>query len=429
MTGKGPQVLIAGGGMVGMSLALLLHRQLPATARITLVEGVALPANGGASAPYHPSFDARSTALSYSTALLYRELGIWSALEPGLGPIREIHVSRRGRFGSSLLTAREQHWDALGWVVENPCLGRELLAAVRACPRIDLRCPARVVDARPGPSGVDVVLGGSASGIQNTADDEATVDEEILRADLLVIADGAESALREKLGFFTRRKRYGERALIANLAFETDHQGCAYERFTASGPLALLPLPPSEEARYRMALVWTLPPAEALALEQADDEDFAAALIDAFGYRLGRLRRVGGRHSYPLALTEAVEQVRRGCVVIGNAAHALHPVAGQGFNLALRDAAALASSLGRSCRAGTDVGDTKVLERYAEDRQRDQAQTIAASDGLPGLFMVSDPLLSLGRDLALAGMDLMPALRRQFVREAAGVAALESSHG
>jgi 2-octaprenyl-6-methoxyphenol hydroxylase len=404
--------LIAGGGMVGLSLALLLHEQLPGSIRITLVEGVAL-AKPDSMPAYHPSFDARSTALSYSSATIYRQLGIWSALRPGLGPIEKIHVSRRGRFGSSLLSAREQGWDAMGWVVENPCLGRTLLAAVHNCPRVNLRCPARVPDAIP-----------LAAGMRVTLDDEQELD-----ADLLLIADGAESELREKLGFLTRRKRYGQNALIANLAFERDHLGCAYERFTASGPLALLPLPPSEQAKHRMALVWTLPPAEAAAFESADEETFAAGLIDAFGYRLGRIRKVGERQSYPLALTEAVEQVRRGCVVIGNAAHALHPVAGQGFNLALRDAAALAQALAGAMARGQGVGDTAVLAAYARQRQPDQAQTIAASDELPALFMLSDPLFSLGRDLALSGLDMFPVLRREFVQQAAGMAALEATHG
>jgi 2-octaprenyl-6-methoxyphenol hydroxylase len=404
--------LIAGGGMVGLSLALLLHEQLPGSIRITLVEGVAL-AKPDSMPAYHPSFDARSTALSYSSATIYRQLGIWSALRPGLGPIEKIHVSRRGRFGSSLLSAREQGWDAMGWVVENPCLGRTLLAAVHNCPRVNLRCPARVTDAIP-----------LAAGMRVTLDDEQELD-----ADLLLIADGAESELREKLGFLTRRKRYGQNALIANLAFERDHLGCAYERFTASGPLALLPLPPSEQAKHRMALVWTLPPVEAAAFEAADEETFAAGLIDAFGYRLGRIRKVGERQSYPLALTEAVEQVRRGCVVIGNAAHALHPVAGQGFNLALRDAAALAQALAGAMARGQGVGDTAVLAAYARQRQPDQAQTIAASDELPALFMLSDPLFSLGRDLALSGLDMFPVLRREFVQQAAGMAALEATHG
>lgn len=398
--------------MVGLSLALLLHEQLPDSTRITLVEGRALPAPGDVQASYHPSFDARSTALSYSTATVYRELGLWNSLLPGLAAIDQIHVSRRGRFGSSLLSSAEQGWDALGWVVENPCLGRTLLAAAHDCPRLTLRCPDRVTGATPQRLGVRVSL-----------------DQEEIDADLLVIADGAESTLREKLGFLTQRKTYGQSALIANLAFEKDHGGCAYERFTATGPLALLPLPPSQQTPHRMALVWTLEPAEAAALEIAELEVFSRTLIDAFGYRLGRVLRVGERHSYPLALTEAVEQVRRGCVVLGNAAHALHPVAGQGFNLALRDAAALSRTLAQAVDKQTEVGDTAVLANYAQDRQRDQAQTIAASDGLPALFMVTDPLLSLGRDLALSGMDMFPLLRREFVQQAAGMAALESRHG
>ncbi|EED31874.1 2-octaprenyl-6-methoxyphenyl hydroxylase [gamma proteobacterium NOR5-3] len=411
MSATAPHIVIAGGGMVGLSLALLLHEQLPDATRITLVEGRALPAPGDAPGGYHPSFDARSTALSYSTATLFRELGLWNALLPGLAAINQIHVSRRGRFGSSLLSSAEQGWDALGWVVENPCLGRTLLAAAHDCPRLSLRCPDRVTDATPRGPGVRVSL-----------------NQEEIDADLLVIADGAESTLREKLGFLTQRKTYGQSALIANLAFEKDHGGCAYERFTATGPLALLPLPPSQQAPHRMALVWTLAPAEAAALEIAGLEVFSRTLIDAFGYRLGRVLRVGERHSYPLALTEALEQVRRGCVVLGNAAHALHPVAGQGFNLALRDAAALTATLAQAVDKATEVGDTAVLASYARDRQRDQAQTIAASDGLPALFMVSDPLLSLGRDLALSGMDMFPLLRREFVQQAAGMAALESRH-
>ena len=178
-----------------------------------------------------------------------------------------------------------------------------------------------------------------------------------------------------------------------------------------------------------MALVWTLPPETATELEQGDEEGFVGALQEAFGLRLGRVARVGTISRYPLALTEAVEQVRRGCVVIGNAAHALHPVAGQGFNLALRDVAALARTLAHSAAGGRALGDTGALSAYAAARQRDQGQTIAASDGLPALFMHSDPILGLGRDLALAGLDIFPRLRRAFVRQAAGMAALEVDHG
>ena len=400
-----PHILIAGGGMVGLSLALLLNKKLPKTARVTLVEGAALPDRS--SAACHPSFDARSTALSFSSAEIYRQLDLCSGLETALAPIERIHVSRRARFGSSLLSAREQGWEALGWVIENAALGRALLAAVRDCERVRLRCPARVADARADGDGMQV-----------------RIDGQWLACDLLVIADGARSALRDGLGFLTRRKSYAQRALVANLAFEQPHEGCAFERFTASGPLALLPLVATEAARTRMALVWSLPPREAERLEAADEAEFTAALQDAFGHRLGRVMRVGRRASYALTLTEAVEQARRGCVVLGNAAHALHPVAGQGFNLALRDAAALADTLGDALSRGVAAGDTAILRAYSEARARDQAQTIGASDALPGLFMLSDPLVSLGRDLALAGLDFVPALRREFVQQAAGMAAL-----
>lgn len=402
-----PHILIAGGGMVGLSLALLLHEALPEAARVTLAEGAALP-DGPAGAD-HPSFDARSTALSFSTAAIYRKLDLWSRLEAALAPIERIHVSRRARFGSSLLSAREQRWEALGWVVENAALGRALLAAVRDCERVTLRCPARVADARVQGGGMQV-----------------EIDGEEQACDLLVIADGERSTLRDGLGFLTRRRPYAQRALIGNLAFEEHHEGCAFERFTASGPLALLPLVATATARTRMALVWSLPPEEAERLEVADEGDFTAALHEVFGHRLGRVRRVGRRASYPLARCEAVEQARRGCVLLGNAAHALHPVAGQGFNLALRDAAALAGTLGGALRRQVAAGDTAVLRAYLDARARDQAQTIGASHVLPALFMRNDPLLALGRGLALAGLDLAPALRRAFVRQAAGMAALEA---
>lgn len=429
MTQTESNLVIAGGGMAGLSLALLFARKLPAAVRITLVEGVALPsAEAGA---YHPSFDARSTALSYSTAAIYRELGIWDALAPGLAPIRSIHVSRRGRFGSSLLSAAEQGWEALGWVVENPCLGRTLLDAVREQPRIELCCPARVTAAEAGSDGKDGKggKGGKASKGGVTVTVEGSDGTSTLETDLLVIADGAESALRERLGFFTRRRPYGQQALIANLAFPQSLEHCAFERFTGTGPMALLPLPPSSEASHRAALVWTLPPQEVEHLRDGDENAVADAIVDAFGYRLGRPIRVGRRHSYPLVLTEAVEQVRRGMVVLGNAAHALHPVAGQGFNLALRDAASLADALGEAIAGGCGVGDTMTLDDWIGRRQRDQAQTIAASDLLPRLFGDVDPLLALGRDIALSGLDLLPPARRFFVQQAAGMAALEARHG
>ena len=399
--------------MVGVSLALMLAHELPSHVRITLVEAFVLPKDTGPPA-YHPAFDARSTALSYSSRAIYEQMTVWSTLAQWVCPIATVHVSNRGRFGSTLLSAQDYDWDALGYVVENAWLGRALLHALRHQGRVELLNPAKVVAATP--AGESVAL---------TIED---CDGDTLTADLLVVADGADSALRKALGVATSEKPYGQSALIANIALGKSHAGCAFERFTDEGPLALLPLVGVPDARERSALVWTLPPERAAQLMECSAEDFLHALQDRFGYRLGRLQRVGERFEYPLTLLEAQEQVRQGVVVMGNAAHALHPVAGQGFNLALRDVAQLSSCITEAIAEQRSPGDLSVLKQYQELQADDQRRTIQFSDKVPGLFMHPDPVLSVARDLALAGLDISPPLKRAFVRHAAGVAAMDNPH-
>ena len=401
-------IVIAGGGMVGLSLALQLGATLPRHTSICQVEGFALPqAAPGERPQYHPSFDARSTALSYSSRLIYERLGLWGELEHWLCPIETIHVSMKGRFGSSLLDAAEYGWPALGYVVENAWLGQALLRAAQCQGRVELLSPARVSAAEPAGSAVRLRLeGGSVDSLETS---------------LLVVADGANSGLRQQLGVIVREKPYGQHALIANVLTDRPHGGCAFERFTDSGPLALLPLLPVSGGERRSALVWTLDPRRAEYLRDCPQEEFLAQLQQRFGYRLGRLQRVGERHCYPLALLQSLEQVRRSVVVMGNAAHALHPVAGQGFNLALRDVAGLAEVLTQALAAGREPGELAVLQTYQQRQQADQERTIAFSDRVPFLFMHDDPALGLARDLALSGLDILPPLKRGFVRYAAGV--------
>lgn len=401
-------VVVAGGGMVGISLALRLGATLPDTARILLVEGFPLPAPDAGKAPtYHPSFDARSTALSYGSRLIYEDMGVWDTLAPGLCAIETIHVSSRGHFGSAVLAADDYDWPALGYVVENAHMGVALVQALYRQGRSSILSPARVTGARLGEDCVELAL------------EHPQVPR--VRARLVVVADGAESGLRDLLGVGVAAKPYEQHALIANVATAESHGGCAYERFTDEGPLALLPLG-DIEGRHRSALVWTLPPERAEELKAAAGEIFLDALQARFGYRLGRMREVGERHTYPLSLVRSEEQVRQGLVVMGNAAHALHPVAGQGFNLALRDVASLAAALAHGLAEGKSPGDLAVLRAYQQSQQRDQERTIGFSDRVPDLFMQGDPVLGLGRDLALAGLDVMPGLKREFVRFAAGVA-------
>ncbi len=401
-------IVIAGGGMVGVSLALQLGASLPAQTRITLVESFELPdPDSDPLSRYHPSFDVRSTALSYSSRQIYSRLGIWDRLEQRCAPIETIHVSTRGRFGSTVMSAADHQWEALGYVIENGWLGNVLVQALHDMGRVELIAPASVVDANFEEDGLRLSVEGR---------------EEPLETDLLVVADGAGSVLRDRLGIAALEKPYEQCALVANVATAQPHAGCAFERFTDEGPLALLPLLPGPAGEQRSALVWTLPPERAQQLQDCPDAEFLASLQDRFGYRLGRLLQVGQRSAYPLALVQAQEQVRRHAVVMGNAAHALHPVAGQGFNLALRDIASLAAVLAEGLAQGDCVGDLHLLDRYRARQAADQAQTIAFSDRVPGLFMQSDPLLGLGRDLALAGMDIFKPLKGAFVRHAAGMA-------
>lgn len=401
-------IVIAGGGMVGISLALLLAEQLPASVGITLVEGFRLPPGMAQVPDYHPSFDARSTALSYRSRSLYEGCGVWETLSRHTCAIETIHVSSRGRFGSSLLRAEDHGWPALGHVVENPWLGQALLHVLRRRQRVELLNPARVAQAQANAGGMRLRLDGEGV-------------PEHLQCTLLVVADGAESGLRERLGVAVSRKPYGQHALICNVATDRPHEGCAFERFTEQGPMALLPLRAAGSVTHRSALVWTLSPERAEALAAASETDFLGALQERFGYRLGRFRQAGTRHSYPLALLQSEEQVRRGLVIMGNAAHALHPVAGQGFNLALRDCAALADTLGAASAADQALGDLPVLQAYARRQREDQRLTIGLSDLLPGLFMRTDPLLGLARDLALSGLDWIAPIKRAFVRQAAGM--------
>jgi 2-octaprenyl-6-methoxyphenol hydroxylase len=408
-------IVIAGGGMVGLSLALQLGAQLPDSVKIALVEGFAFPRHDGQRPDYHPSFDARSTALSYSSRLIYESTGFWSQLQQWLCPIETVHVSMKGHFGSTLMSGDNYQWPALGYVVENAWLGQALLRAVRSQGRVELISPARVLSATPSETGVELELQGA--GLTT------------LQSQLLVVADGAASGLRQKLGLQVNQKHYDQCALIANIATARHHQGCAYERFTDQGPVAMLPLLAAPGAQNRSALVWTLSEQRSAHLASCDDVEFLAALQERFGYRLGRLLKVSERHSYPLTLMKVNEQARKGIVVMGNAAHTLHPVAGQGYNLALRDIACLADVLTQASASGQPLGDVQTLEQYRLQQQGDQDRTITFSDSLPSLFMRSNPLISVARDMALSALDILPPLKREFVRHAAGVAATGGNHG
>ena len=235
-------------------------------------------------------------------------------------------------------------------------------------------------------------------------------EEAVVRA---VLADGGRSGLREQLGIGVKTRPYNQSALIANITPSEAHNGMAFERFTDDGPMALLPLPEN-----RCALVWTRQGMDAQRLAEIDERSFLRELQDAFGYRLGALRQVGARHLYPLALVEADEQVRPHLVVLGNAAHSLHPIAGQGFNLSLRDVQALAEAL---LAGPQQPGDLATLRVYHQRQRLDQALTIGFSDQVTRLFGSNQPLLAAGRNIGLLGLDLLPPAKSWFARQAMGL--------
>ncbi|WP_416638521.1 2-octaprenyl-6-methoxyphenyl hydroxylase [Pseudomonas sp. OHS18] len=384
-------VAIIGGGLVGASLALALQGEARKRGwRVVLIEPFA-PGDG-----YQPSYDARSTALSYGSRLIYEGLGLWPAIAQQATAIERIHVSDRGRFAAARLSAEQEGVPALGYVVENAWLGHCLWQALDP-EVIQWRCPAQV-------EGMEA----TADGYRLTLDDETLID-----CSLAILADGGRSSLREQLGISVNQRPYDQTALIANITPERPHAGEAFERFTESGPLALLPL-----SENRCALVWTHPSRDVERLLKLDERTFLAELQQAFGYRLGALKQVGARVPYPLVLIEAAEQVRANLVVLGNAAHSLHPIAGQGFNLSLRDVRALADTLLAST---APLGDLATLQRYAGIQAGDQARTVAFSDQVTRLFSTDQPLLAAGRNLGLLGLELLPPAKRWFARQAMGM--------
>lgn len=399
-------VAIVGGGMVGASLALALAQ---APLRIALVEGV-----DPAAAAAQPSFDDRTTALGNGTRRILEALGVWDDVRAEAAPIRTIHVSDAGRFGFARLEAAQQGIDAFGFVVVNRVLGRALWSRLGAQPTL-LRCmPARA-------------HGGELDGEARVlALDSAAPDvPRRLRARLVIAADGAQSLLRSAAGIDAQVAEYGQVAVIANLAPDRPHQGVAYERFTPSGPLALLPL-----ASGDWGVVWTLTPERAAEALGWDDARFIDELQRCFGWRAGRFVRVGRRASYPLSLMRASRAGAQRLVLIGNAAQSLHPVAGQGFNLGLRDAATLAELLvERAARPeatatvnGFDPGGDELLAEFAARRAADRDGVARFTDGLIRLFGDRRPGVGLARDLGLLLFDLSPTAKSTLSRVSWGFA-------
>ncbi len=387
-------VLIVGAGPVGASLGCALG---DTGLRVGILEATSWDGTSP------PSYDDRPLALSLGTRQILDSLELWSGIAAQATPIQHIHVSERGRFGVTRIGAEEQDVDALGYVLSARALGAVLRKRLEALPSIPRICPARAthIHREDNALTVEYVLDGR---------------QQSCRTKLLVAADGGQSSVRELLGIGVRKRPYGQMALAANVTPSRPHDNVAYERFSPSGPLALLPM-----AKNHCGLVWTMGEEQAQAYAQLPEAEFLHCLAQQFGSRLGKFRQVGKRVAYPLALLRAERQVCERAAILGNAAHTLHPVAGQGFNLGLRDVAALAQVLVDGLANGEDPGSTELLEQYAAWRHSDQRQTSFFTDGLIRVFCNDLPLLSPLRGLALLGMDLAGPLKARLARQAMGL--------
>lgn len=396
-------LVIIGAGMAGLSLVHLLAANIKQGLKVALVERFELPllANNEAGQKVEalPSFDGRATALSYGTQQIFSQLGIWPKIAAAACAIQHIQVSDQGRFGQTHIKHTDANVDALGYIIRNRALGQGLMA--------DL------------PKAVTVFAPDAVTTIEITTDQQASLTlatGDTLNAQLVVMADGGRSDLAKQLGIQQQSKSYHTHALVTSVRIDRSHQHCAYERFTEAGPIAMLPLGKDE-----FAVVWTL--ADELIEEYlaADEDTLIDRLQQAFGYRAGRIIAMGARASYPLALVKAQEQIRPHVVLLGNAAHSLHPVAGQGFNLALRDAAALAEQINQAFIADKHIGQWPVVQRYYQQQKTDQRNTVLGSDLLPRLFSQKNKALRSSRDIGLIGLALSPTMRKLFARQAMGL--------
>lgn len=396
-------VIIVGGGLVGASLACAL-----ASAKLDEALNVAVIENFEFDDKKQPSFDSRTVALSYSSKEIFNSLDLWEGIEElGACAIKDIHISDRGHLGVSHLRASEQDADALGYVVENQYLGTALHQRIKEFKNISLFCPATVKSFN---------INADSAEVEVTQGDE----QKILVAKLLVAADGGQSFVREQAAVKTRQLDYNQTAIITNVACDKPHNNVAYERFTDTGPLALLPLNDSENDLNRYSLVWTLKDEQIDEYLELEDDAFLAALQKRFGIRAGNFIKTGTRVSYPLAYMRTKESVRSRLAIIGNAAHTLHPVAGQGFNLGLRDVASLAQIIVDAARQQNDIGDLYTLKEYEAWRQRDLLQTTLSTDSLVRLFTTTFPPVVVARNMALLAFDMFPGLKKQIGRQAMG---------
>ena len=400
------QVIIVGGGMVGLSLALMLAKSNIA---VKLLEAVKYPNYDDENAsPYHSSFDARNTALSRRSVQIYQKLGLWEALQQHATPILQVHITEQGSFGKARLVAEQEKVESFGQVIENAWLGRVLLTQVRQQPLIELIDGVQVTSLTQDADQVQIEAMRNGEYIHS------------LKSKLVIAADGRDSFCRQAIGVGVDEHDYDQVAIVTTVQTSKPHQQVGFERFSELGPLALLPLP----GEYRRSVVWPVKKGtEAEWLGEENDQHFLDALQETYGDRAGKFEKTGKRFSYPLAQVLANKQAVGRVVLMGNAAHTIHPVAGQGFNLCLRDADVLVRFLMEQLAKSDDIGNPDNLLAYEQARLTDQQRVIKFCDSVVRGFSNQNPILKLLRNTGLIAFDVIPGVKPLVANYAMGLKA------
>lgn len=386
-------IIIVGGGLAGNCLALALK---DSQLRIALVE-----AQTREQQQQSPAGD-RALALSAGTIKLLEALNVWQELKPLATAIKQIHISDHGHFGKTRLSAEKEKVAALGYVITARDIESQIAERVEQT-RIEKICPAQILGLITASDFVHVSIKQNDKNLN-------------LSTRLLIGADGGQSSVRRLLEISQSEVDYQQTAIVTTVTTEYPHNNVAYERFTPAGPLAMLPVD-----KNHSSVVWTRKNDDVEALISATDTEFVTALQTCFGYRLGKISLSSARHVFPLKLIRADALYSRRCVIVGNAVHQLHPVAGQGFNLAMRDVAQLAETILLQDKSGKDIGEQTMLQNYAESRQTDHTQTINFTSGLIRIFSNDWLPLSAARSISLGILDHIPAAKSVLARHAMGL--------
>lgn len=400
-----PQVVIVGGGMVGLSLSLMLAK---ANIRVKLLEAIQYPDLSESELHhYHSSFDARNSALSRRSVEIYNKLGLWARLQEYATPIRQVHITEEGSFGKARLLAEQENVENFGQVIENAWLGRVLLSEVKKNNLIELIDGIEVTALTQNEKQVTVQAKRKQESIQ-------------IQSQLVVAADGRDSFCRQALGVDASVYDYEQVAIVTTVQTSKPHHHVGFERFSALGPLALLPLP----GENRRSVVWPVKKGtEEQWLGSENDQKFLDALQHTYGGRAGKFEKTGKRFCYPLSQVLSHKQAIGRVVLMGNAAHTIHPVAGQGFNLCLRDADVLVRFLSNHLKTSGDIGDQELLKAYEQARLIDQQRVIKFCDTVVRGFSHQNPVLKFVRNTGLIAFDIIPGIKPIVATYAMGLKA------